>query len=64
MPTLKIELTESALKELKRAAAARLVRPENIAQAVIEDHVRQCIVLERKFRDAAHAVDARLNHAA
>ena len=60
MPTLTIEMSESALRELKREARARLCKPENIAQAAVEDYVRQCMLYERKFRDARAEVERRL----
>ena len=65
MPQLTIEVTDSTLKALKRDAKARLVKPENIAAAAVEDYTRQSLMLDRRFRDAAAAVDRQLmNHAA
>jgi len=65
MPTLTIEVTDSTLQALKRAAKARLVKPEDLAAAAVEDHMRQSLMLDRRFRDAAAEVDRRLmNYAA
>jgi hypothetical protein len=65
MPTLTIEVTDSTLTVLRRHARERRVKPENIAAAAVEDHVRGSILLDRRFRDAAREVDRRLvNHAA
>ena len=65
MPSLTIEVTDSTLKALKRDAKARLVKPENIAAAAVEDYTRQSLMLDRRFRDAAAAVDRQLrSHAA
>ena len=65
MPTLTIEVTDSTLKALRLAAKERRLKPENIAAAAVEDHVRQSLLLDRRFRDAAREVDRKLmNHAA
>jgi hypothetical protein len=64
MRTLTVQLSDSTLQILTKDAKARLVKPEDIAQAAIEDHVRLAVLLDRRFRDAAAEVDRRLNHAA
>jgi len=63
MRTLTIQVSESAYQILARDAKSRLVKPEDIAQAAIEDHVRLAVLLDRRFRDAAHEVDRRLGAA-
>jgi len=63
MPKLTIEVTDSTLQALRRDARAGLVKPENIAAAAVEDFVRQSLMLDRRFRDAAAEVDRRLSNA-
>jgi hypothetical protein len=63
MRTLTVQLSESAYQVLAKDAKSRLMKPEELAQAAIEDHVRLAVLLDRRFRDAAHEVDRRLAHA-
>jgi len=60
MRTLTVQLSESAYQVLAKDARSRLKKPEDIAQAAIEDHVRLAVLLDRRFRDAAREVDRRL----
>jgi len=60
MRTLTVQISESAYQILAKDAKSRLRKPEDIAQAAIEDHVRLAVLLDRRFRDAAHEVDRRL----
>ena len=63
MRTLTVQISESAYQVLAKDAKSRLKKPEDIAQAAIEDHVRLTVLLDRRFRDAAHEVDRRLGAA-
>jgi hypothetical protein len=60
MRTLTVQLSESTYQVLAKDAKSRLVKPEDIAQAAIEDHARRAVLLDRRFRDAAVEVDRRL----
>jgi predicted transcriptional regulator len=60
MRTLTVRVSESTHQVLARDAKARQAKPEDIAQAAIEDYVRSAVLLDRRFRDAAAEVDRRL----
>lgn len=62
--TITVQVSESSYQVLAADAKSRLLKPEDIAQAAIEDHVRNSVMLDRRFRDAAAEVDRRLRHAA
>ena len=60
MRTLTVQVSDSTYQVLAKDAQTRRVKPEDIAQAAIEDHARRAVLLDRRFRDAAHEVDRRL----
>lgn len=61
MRTLTLQVSESSYQVLARDAKERRLKgPEDIAQAAVEDHVRNSVLLDRRFRDAAAEVDRRL----
>lgn len=61
--TISIQVTQSTWQHLVRDGKRRLVKPEALAAAAVEDHVRTSMHLDRKFEDARREVERRLGPA-
>lgn len=60
MHKITIEVTQSTWQQLVRDGKQRLLKPEAVAAAAVEDHARTSTLFDRRFADARREVERRL----